>query len=401
MNKLIMILIAFFWLGLASCGDNTPEIIIENPATYAFTRNGESTVSFSGQTTRIEMATELIASMIDFESSLESLNEMYSNQTNSGGDADPFMKSELNESTKSIQSKVAASKDFFSANTAEGSIIKDQFSLWIELQVNEVIANQNELAESGKPGQLADGSSVRYINGRGLEYNQAINKGLIGALMVDQMLNNYLSPSVLDEADNIETNDAGTPEEGKSYTTMEHKWDEAYGYLFGLSTNAAEPLKTIGEDSFLNKYLARVEDDSDFAGIASTVYEAFKLGRAAIVVGDYETRDKQADIIKEEISKVIGIRAVYYMQQGKIALENNNQGGAFHNLSEGYGFIYSLRFTRKLGSFDPYFSKSEVDGFISTLEAGAGFYTITSETLDQISNDIAAKFDFTVSQAGS
>lgn len=402
MKKITMVLAVFAGLSLASCGDDeTPEITIDNPATYAFTRDGASTVSFSGQTTRLEMATELITAMTNSETSLVALNEMYSNQTASGGDADPFSNSELNESTKSIKSKVADSNDFFSANTAESSIIKNQFSSWIEAQVSEVFPNWNELAEVGKSGQIADGSSVRYINGKGLEYNQAVNKGLIGALMVDQMLNNYLSPSVLDEADNIEQNNAGTVVDGNSYTNMEHKWDEAYGYLFGLATDEAEPLKTLGEDSFLNKYLSRVEDDSDFAGIASTVFEAFKLGRAAIVAGDYDTRDKQADIIIEEISKVIAIRSVYYLQQGKLALESNNLGAAFHDLSEGFGFIYSLRFIRKASSSEAYFTRSEVDGFISTLEAGSGFYTITSESLDQISNEIAAKFDFTVEQAGS
>jgi uncharacterized protein YjaZ len=38
---------------------------------------------------------------------------------------------------------------------------------------------------------------------------------------------------VLDEADNRTNNDAKVLEEGELYTTMEHKWDEAYGYLYG------------------------------------------------------------------------------------------------------------------------------------------------------------------------
>ena len=46
-------------------------------------------------------------------------------------------------------------------------------------------------------------------NAGGLEYNQLVNKGLIGALMVDQMLNNYLSAAVLDEADNREQKQCG------------------------------------------------------------------------------------------------------------------------------------------------------------------------------------------------
>ena len=46
-------------------------------------------------------------------------------------------------------------------------------------------------------------------------------------------------------------------------------------------------------------------------------------------------------------------------------------------------------------------SRDEVDGFISTLmgDGTNGFWDITPNTLDQISEDIASKFDFTVAQA--
>ena len=383
---------------ICSCGSD-PEFNIENPSTYAFNRDGVNTVSFSGQTTRIAMATELIDGMTDFDNSIESILQMYSNQTADGGDANPFSDEALNASTKSVKSKVAASFDFFSTNTVVSTAIKDDLTSWMVAQFEEVAPNKNELAEIGKAGQIGDGTSERYINAKGLEYDQAVNKSLIGALMVDQMLNNYLSPSILDEADNKATNDEGITVEDQSYTNMEHKWDEAYGYLFGASSNPASPLAALGEDDFLSKYLLRVETDEDFAGIADDIYQAFKLGRAAIVAGDYETRDKQADIIKEEVSKIIGIRAVYYLQQGKIALNNNDFGGAFHDLSEGFGFVYSLRFTRKSNSEKSYFTNDEVNGFISSLQSGNGFWDITDETLDALSDTIASKFDFTVAQA--
>jgi hypothetical protein len=38
---------------------------------------------------------------------------------------------------------------------------------------------------------------------------------------------------------------------------------------------------------------------------------------------------------------------------------------------------------------------------MSTLQAGNGFWDVTADTLDEISNTIAAKFNFTVAQAGS
>lgn len=393
--KYSIFLVSFMAI-LSSCVDNTKDI--NNPSVYNFDRDGQNTVSFEGQTTRIGMATELISGMKNFDLTATNLVEMYTNQTDSGEDANPYTDADLNASTKSVKSKVAASEDFFKSNTSESATIKADVESWINKQVSEVFPNENELASEGSAGQIADGSSVRYVNSKGLEYDQAVNKSLIGALMLDQIANNYLSPNVLDAGNNITDNNDGIVVEGKSYTNMEHKWDEAYGYLFGKATDASDPLTTLGEDAFLNKYLDGVNSDSDFSTIAKDIWDAFKLGRAAIVAGDYEVRDEQSSIIKKELSKVIAIRAVYYLQQAKAGLPAS--GSVFHDLSEGFGFIYSLRFTRNSGD-SSYFTQSEVQEYIDLLMAGNGFWDIDATTLDQISNDIASKFDFTVEQAAN
>ncbi|NBC66205.1 MAG: DUF4856 domain-containing protein [Bacteroidetes bacterium] len=406
-NKLLLfaVLLSITFISCSTDSNNDPTI--DEPATYEFTRNGESTVSFTGQTTRLQMGAELFGAMTDFDNSTEDLLlQMYRNQTADGGDADPYANTELNDATKNIKSKVAASEDYFSSNTTLSAEIKDQFEEWMKAQVDEVFPNQNTLAEPGVPGQIADGSSTRYVNAQGLEYDQLVNKSLIGALTADQMLNNYLSVSVLDAGTNRQDNTDGVLAEGSNYTTMEHKWDEAYGYLFGNAQNKANPLTTIGEDDiFLNKYFGRVEGDEDFAGISEKVFNAFKLGRAAIVAGDYEVRDEQAEIIREEVSKIIGIRAVYYLQTAKAAIEQEtpDYGGAFHDLSEGYGFIYSLMFTRIPNTDSPYFTKAEVDGFLNQLlgDGPNGLWDVTPETLDALSNDLAEAFDFTLEQAAS
>lgn len=388
--------------GLVSCDDDDQGPIIDEPETYEFTRDGASTVSFSGQTERILMGEELISAMKDFSVTVEQLQNMFANPEG----VDPFANAELNASTKSIRSKTAASADYFSANTAAAAQIKQAFDAWIAAQVNEVAPAENTLATAGNPGQIADGSATRYVNGQGLEYDQMVGKGLIGALMTDQALNNYLSTAVLDADANIDENDNGTVAEGKSYTNMEHKWDEAYGYLYGTAANPADPNATLGaDDNFLNKYIARAENDEDFMGIADDIFNAFKLGRAAIVAGDYKLRDEQAEIIREKVSAIIGIRAVYYLQQAKLALETApvNQGGVFHDLSEAYGFIYSLQFTRKPNTDAPYFTGSQVDAFLTDLldDGVNGLWDVTPETLQTLSEQIAAEFDFTIEQAGS
>lgn len=370
---------------------------IDVPDTYTFTRDGESTVSFDGQTTRLLMVGETLSSFNNFDSATEeSLSNMYSNEN------DPFSSEELNASDKSIKSKVAASQLYFSSNSVESAALKNDFEEYISGQINEVFPNEEVEAKPGVAGQIADGSSVRYVNPKGLEYNQAFAKGLIGALAADQMLNNYLSSAVLDAGDNVQNNNEGVTEDGKNYTTMEHKWDEAYGYLYGHpSVPAVDPNSALGDngDALLFKYMGRVDSDPDFAGIAEETFDAFKLGRAALVAGEYDVRDEQVDIIQENISEIIGIRAVYYLQSGKRAIEAGDMGAAFHDLSEGFGFIYSLRFTHNPATGAPYLSGSEVESMLETLMAGNGFWDVTPETLDALSETIATPFNFTVAEA--
>lgn len=403
MKKVILYPFALASLFFFSCDDDdslpTSETQLEIPTSYSFERDGESTVDFSGQTTRIQMAEEMITAFFDVDNStITSLNAMYAHQEGEANFSNPA----LNASNKNIKSKVATSADFFNSNAVESSEIKADFEFFIAGQVNEVFPAWNNLASPGIPGQIAEGTTPRYVNAKGLEYDQAFVKGLLGALMTDQMLNHYLSPAVLDAGQNIENNNNNVTEEGKPYTAMEHKWDEAYGYLFGNAPNPANPLLTIGQDdSYLNKYLGRQEGDPDFEGASQRVFDAFALGRAAIVAKDYDLRDAQADIIRFEIEEMIGIRAVFYLQVAKIGITNGEIGAALHDLSEGYGFVYSLQFTRNRETNQPNFSKAEVDSYLATMLESSpnGLWDISFETLDQLSDVIAARFDFTIEEA--
>ena len=379
----------------------TSDTTLEVPQDYTFSREGNSSVDFSGQSTRIAMSEEILGSFTDFDNATEL--SIMAQFTHTAGDSD-FDDAALNASDKNVRSKVAASADYFNTSAIQSQAIKATFDSYIAQQIAEVFVNQNIVASAGVAGQIADGTRTRYVSAKGLEYNQAFAKGLLGALMTDQMLNNYLSLTVLDEADNRANNDAGVTAEGKSYTIMEHKWDEAYGYLYGASQDPANPNATIGEDDgFLNEYVGRVNDDADFNDVAENIFQAFKTGRAAIVAGDYTTRDAQAAIIRAEVSKLIAVRGIYYLQQAKAKIEADYQTGAFHGLSEAYGFIYSLQFTRNPQTDAPYLSATEVTALLDQLmsDGANGFWDLTATTIDAVSQSIAAEFDFTVEQAAS
>ena len=401
----LLLLVAIYFTSCTTDDVSSIDNSITAPATYIFERNGETSISFSGQTTRILMAEEIIEALKNPKFSEVQLNAMYNHVA---GEKD-FSNPDLNASDKVIRSKTAASFDFF-AGSANNAIVAD-FEEWIAAQVNEVYPVWNNTASIGVAGGLqeAGGGTIRYINDRGLELNQAFGKSLIGALMVDQILNNYISDNVLDPFE--AANDAETLVEDKNYTEMEHDWDEAYGYLFGTASNVATPLDDIGDDldgsdSFLNKYLDRVNDDPDFNGIAQEIYNAFKLGRAAIVAKNYTVRNEQAEIIREKISEVIGIRSVFYLQQAKTTLEANDNpdyAAAFHDMSEAFGFIYSLQFTRLPNSISPYVTGNEVDSILEMIYTNKtnGFWDLTPTDLQTASETIASKFNFTVTQAAN
>ncbi|MGB3799731.1 MAG: DUF4856 domain-containing protein [Lewinella sp.] len=394
------LLLACFFTGCDD--DDVVEPIFEVPDTYAFERSGSATVSFEGQRTRIAMAEELIDAMVDPTTSGTGLQAMFRNEGANGEDVDPFSDDDLNAATKSIRSKVAASRDYFFADATTSAVIKSEFDTWLEAQATEVFPRWNELATAGEAGQIADGSRARYVNADGLEYNQVFAKSLIGALMVDQTLNNYLSSAVLDEADNRADNKAGTTEDGEPYTTMEHKWDEAYGYVFGAAANPADPLATLGDDdSFLNEYIQRVDADPDYTGIAEDIFTAFVRGRAAIVAGDYAERDEQAEIIQELVSQVIAVRGIFYLMRGADAIETGTPTAGFHALSEAYGFVYSLQFTHDPGTDAPYLNREEVAEVQRALVADNenGLWTVAPATVRAQANLISDAFGLTLTEA--
>ena len=124
-------------------------------------------------------------------------------------------------------------------------------------------------------------------------------------------------------------------------------------------------------------------------GIAQTVYDAFKLGRAAIVAGNYEVRDAQANIIKIHLSKVIGYKSVDYLNGYMSKMAAGNTADAFHALSEGYGFIMSLQFTND-GTENPYFTKAEVDTMLAKMD---DFWTVKDSDLTSMVSQIQSKMN--------
>ena len=383
MKNFKQLLVMFLGIFLFACEDDpveVVEIVVTPPATYTFERDGQSTVSFSGQSARLEMAAELGTWLNTPMKTAAELDAMFNDGTGFGNPA-------LAASGKKLGNKTASS-------SIASSTVKPQFDALIVDVTSNVFPNVANDASAGTPGTYTDpGGRTVIINGKGHEINQLFVKGLMGALVCDQIIWGYLSKGKLDGGTNVADNDAGTLVDGKTYTQMEHYWDEGFGYLYGLDTDltTAEVEKgSSGGDVLVSKYMNKV-NTSSLPGISQEIYDAFKHGRAAIVAGAYDVRDEQADIVTTKLSHIIGRKAADYLKSGADKIDAGTWADAHHALSEGWGFILSLQFTKDPNTGSPYYSNSEVNSMLSQID---DFWTVAPADLRSMASSIESKFGF-------
>ena len=359
-------MLTIFVFSCDSDSDDDGSSLITAPETYEFTRNGATSVSFSGQTTRLNQADELYGAL-NAETDEASLMLMFAG---SDGTSAGFANPDLNGTSKLIRSKTAASTLSGSATT------KARFDAMITDFASNVVPNFNGDASQGVPGAMTtnDGGSTYQFNAMGQEMDQTFFKGLIGAFTLDQIVNNYIHPNQLDSGTRIDDNDNDVLSGDNNYTDMEHKWDEGFGYLYGQEPDISVSGSTPGavNGNLLMKYFEKVNDNYE-PGIAQVVYDAFIMGRTAIVNKDYTLRDQQADIIQVELSKVIGYYSIHYLNDYLNKMQTGNIAGAFHALSEAHGFILSLQFTNN-GNDEPFMDKATVEYFLDNYFAN--FYAV-------------------------
>ncbi|MCD8407810.1 DUF4856 domain-containing protein [Tenacibaculum dicentrarchi] len=403
MKKVILSIFAVSALLMTSCSDEKDPIKeVKAPSTYTFSRDAKSTVSYSGQQTRLDMHTQLKSALGKASTEVvdaDKLNAMFNHKEKATDFADGlvFKASDLNASSKNISGATAYSKTY-----------KEDVKVFLNSIFTETAKNSGKkevLASKGVAGIMnrkADDSKKILVDANGFEYVQVFSKSLMGAMELDQIVNKYLSSDKL----NVENE---KNKEGKNYTEMEHHWDEAFGYS-ALSNNAlaiADKAALKAGDyaanyRFWGGYIYSADASEAGKGVKDRLMNAFLKGRQAIVDKNYPARDEQATIIKKELSLVCAIRAAHYLDAGIANVNSTDdpqaQAGAFHELSEGLGFVYSLQFTNN-GSDKPYFSKTEVDEMITKLKAKGGLYQDNiGAVLKELSEKVAKRFGFTIAE---
>ena len=331
------------------------------PETYYFEVMGPmgpaNTVSYSGQTTRLMMAKQLTDALKNGTHDLSQLVQMWSTGT---GFADG-----LDNSSKILRSKTSAS-------ATASATVQVQLDELLETYSNEVLVNWSGNASAGVGGEYTTPGRTVHVDNKGREIDQLFAKSLIGALCFDQTSNKYTEASYQAGLNNTDRD----PAEDNNATEMEHKWDEGFGYVYGMiEGNTTGDLST---DALLGKYLNK------FPERIPVVWDAFKLGRAAIVGSDYTLRDSQTEIIKLELSKVMAAKTIGYLEGAADELEANGiTADYFHDLSEAWGFILSLQYT-------DWFSNSDANTMLQELDAGNGFWDRTATELDAMAAQILA-----------
>ena len=323
------------------------------PSTYAFTdADGNNTVSYGGQTARMDMLSEMVTY-------LKSANG--SNATPATLDASTLLAMYDNSYTGwTDQSLVGNGKQLKSKTALADAGIQAMFEGWMSA------------AAAASPDQT--GSYLQDASG--VEWTQMIEKGLMGACFASQMTSNYLAGI---EADDNET--AVDPAAGKFYTEMEHHWDEAYGYF----TDAVD-YPANGTDRFWGKY-ANKSYLEDNLGSATDISTAFRTGRAALSAHNIADALAQRDIIIAEVKQMQAGMAIHYLNDVKSKVSSGaDQSAINHSMSEALAFIFGIQFI----SETPDMSSADVMALVNQIEPAVAGFTMSLTSINAVIDQVAA-----------
>lgn len=214
-------------------------------------------------------------------------------------------------------------------------------------------------AEKGLSGYI--GSDIGDLNlafadEKGLVVAEAYKNMLLGAIQLDKVLNLHLDESLLNSQEWRTKHENVELLAGKNYTQLEHHWDLAYGYYAKLVP------------------LVRAEGLPILKDSETKIFNAFVMGRYELTKFRYDEMLNHLKIIREELSKVIAIRAINLLVG--VNTEANlkeNPIYAFSSISEAYGLIYALQFTRN-ATGKPYFTYAEVQAILQKMIEGDGLW---------------------------
>ena len=362
---------------LSSCKkDDDPVVPLQtacevvSPNAYTFTYDGTSTVAYTGQAARLQTAKDVYSA----------LNAAQGSATIDRAALDAI----IDNNNSKLLTKTAEN------DINRSTVIEDLNGIFDTYCTNSANFDAGTIAAPGTAGITATGGY--QLDASGWEADQQFAKMLIGALCLEQVNYDYLTKMDVDNEDRTYSNFTNGVPNGNdnNYTKREHYYDEAYGYVYGLDDNDAD--EVINNGLLLGKYLNKHDAGNTKSGVdyRQRVYDAFKMGRQAVVDSCQEELDRQITEINNCLSKVVAWHAMDYLTASGSAIGTD---GFHHDVSEAWGFVYSLQWTKVDGA--PLFSHGEVMTMISTLDGGVnGAYDLTKATLDQMAASINSAVTF-------
>ena len=299
------------------------EPVYNIPSSYNFTdANGNNTVSYSGQTERLDQLEEMVALMDLGTTTIvnaQDLKDMFANTNGDGNGNFTF------NSTKQFRDKCFAPD-------------VQLFESWMDSLAVSSLSNGTTASE-GQAGTVTSGTSTYLLGANGIEYNELIEKGLMGAVFMYQSLNVYFGSGKMD----VDNTSAVDPTNGKYYTTMEHHFDEAFGY-FGVDPSFPSIIPTRFWGKYCNSQNAILNSNAD-------MMDNFLKGRAALSSSMYSDRYEAIAAIRREWEEISAYQTISYIDQA-IGYFGTDQAKFLHVLSEAYAFAWNLRYapteTRKM-----------------------------------------------------
>ena len=351
---------------LSSCSKNKTTVdplgcTVDAPSTYEFEHEGTSTVFFTGQTARLQQAKDLYTLLNG------STPVSYTDLLNAFEVADNNLKKKIAENSENNQyDKI--------------DVIAD-----IESILSTYATTSNSLTNDTAYAGYAGMWGGYQLSERGWEADQQYAKMLIGALCLEQVCYDYLTKMDVDNTNRAEY-------DGQVCTKREHYYDEGYGYVYGLDDDITN--SEINNSLLLGKYLNKHTGAPDAASgynYRDQVYDAFKKGRQALVDSCTDVLTAEINTIMTSLSKVVAWHAQDYLNGANAALGTPD---FHHDISEAWGFIYSLQFTKDANG-NPMFTTAEVNQMLADLDQGSGAWDIQSSTLVTMRDLINSRVDFT------
>ena len=333
----LAVLLTVASLFLAACGsdeeDNAEELeegtaTIAVPQAYVFDSRfmeGESSVSYSGQVVRNLL-------LQDLKSTTDSVGK---------DGARPIAVSDLlkfyeyddalNLKTLTTTGALSASESHYSAlSTGKNLVgkISDEMVIGYNRTADDLVREWFKGIADNSQDSDKLGTPMAYTTDDGVDMSQMINKVLIGAVPYYQATGVYLGGLL--ERDNSEARDGTDP-----YTSMEHAWDEAFGYFgaardysrytddqlagkvddFTFDSNGDGSIDFKSEYNFgLSRNAGKRDKGGSGVDFTQEIFNAFLAGRTAITnQGTVAEISAHRQAAANGMEKVIAATVVHYI----------------------------------------------------------------------------------------